>query len=87
MRPYARIARLAQAIAAACGARFGQLGEAANASAAILGGAVPSGGGLNARAMVEQPRKAYLLLNVEPSLDHGDAGAGACARAGARPSR
>ena len=67
---YARIARLAQAIAAATSARFGQIGEAAKSVGGYLARAVPSGGGLDARAMVEQPRKLYLSLNNEPSLDH-----------------
>ncbi|MCL4185430.1 MAG: NADH-quinone oxidoreductase subunit NuoG, partial [Burkholderiaceae bacterium] len=67
---YARIARLAQAIATATAARFGQIGEAANSVGGYLARAVPSGGGLDARAMVEQPRSLYLLLNNEPGLDH-----------------
>jgi len=67
---YACIARLGQAIAAAAGARFGQIGEAANSVGGYLARAVPSAGGLDARAMVEQPRNLYLLLNVEPTLDH-----------------
>ena len=67
---YARIARLAQAIAAAGAARFGQIGDAANSVGGYLARAVPSAGGLDARAMVEQPRSLYLLLNNEPTLDH-----------------
>jgi NADH-quinone oxidoreductase subunit G len=67
---YARIARLAQAIAAATGTRFGQVGDAANSVGGYLARAVPSAGGLDARAMVEQPRGLYLLLNNEPALDH-----------------
>ena len=51
-------------------ARFGLIGEAANSVGGYLARAVPSGGGLDARAMLEQPRKLYLLLNVEPRLDH-----------------
>ena len=67
---YARIARLAQAVAVATGARFGQVGDAANSVGGYLARAVPSAGGLDARAMVEQPRSLYLLLNNEPALDH-----------------
>src|SRR5690606_15652269 len=67
---YARIARLGLAIAAATGARFGQVGDAANSVGGYLARAVPSAGGLDARAMVEQPRGLYLLLNNEPTLDH-----------------
>src|SRR5262249_10179281 len=37
-----------------------------------LANAFPAHGGLNARAMVEQPRKAYLLWNLEPEYDHAD---------------
>lgn len=37
-----------------------------------LAGAVPSADGLNALAMVQQPRKAYLLLGLEPDLDHSN---------------
>jgi NADH-quinone oxidoreductase subunit G len=66
----ARLLRLAQAIAQACGATLGHLGESANAVGAVLAGAVPQAGGLNARAMVEAPRALYVLLNNEPSLDH-----------------
>ncbi len=67
---YGTLARLGDAIAQACGARFGQVGDAANAVGGYLARAVPSDGGLDARAMVEQPRKLYLLLNNEPTLDH-----------------
>jgi len=66
-----RLLRLAQAIAFACGATVGHFGEAANSVGAWLAGAVPSGSGLDARAMVESPRALYVLLNNEPSLDHG----------------
>ena len=66
-----RLLCLAQAIAAACGATLGHFGEAANSVGAWLAGAVPTGPGLDARAMVESPRALYLLLNNEPSLDHG----------------
>ncbi|MEN9773123.1 MAG: dehydrogenase chain [Pseudomonadota bacterium] len=65
------ILRLAQALAQACGATVGHLVEGANGVGAWLAGAVPLQGGLNARAMVESPRSLYLLLNNEPSLDHG----------------
>ncbi len=68
---FGRIARLAHAIAAATGARFGYLTEAANTVGGWLAGAVPEAGrGRNARQMVEQPLRAYVTLNVEPGLDH-----------------
>ncbi len=67
---YARIAMLAQAIADAAGARFGVIGEGANSVGGYLAGATPRDGGLDALAMFAQPRKLYLLANVEPGLDH-----------------
>ncbi len=36
---------------------------------AHLVGALPGEGGLNAREVFEQPRKGYVLLNVEPEFD------------------
>ncbi|OGS90737.1 MAG: NADH-quinone oxidoreductase subunit G [Gallionellales bacterium GWA2_60_18] len=71
----AQIALLAEQIAALCGARFGYLGEAANSVGGYLAGAVPFGGsvqGMNAAQMLATPRKAYVLLNVEPELDMHD---------------
>ena len=68
----AQIAAICEQIALLCEARFGFLGEAANSVGGYLAGAVPFNGGatgMNARAMLESPRKAYLLLNVEPELD------------------
>ena len=68
---YADIYALAQAIAAMADAIFGVMGEAANSVGAYIAGAAPVGGkkGLNASAMLTTPRKAYLLLGVEPELD------------------
>ncbi|MBP7467005.1 MAG: NADH-quinone oxidoreductase subunit G [Thauera sp.] len=60
---------LAQEIARLTGGSFGFIGEAANSVGGYLAGAVPGEGGLNASAMIEQPRKAYVLMNVEPDLD------------------
>jgi NADH-quinone oxidoreductase subunit G len=69
----AQIAVLAGQIAALCEAKFGYLGEAANSVGGYLAGAVPSGAkGMNAAQMLAAPRKAYLLLNVEPELDMHD---------------
>jgi NADH-quinone oxidoreductase subunit G len=59
----------AQALASVLGARFGFLGEAANSVGGYLAGAIPGAGGLNARGMLEQPRKAYLLFNTELEYD------------------
>ncbi len=58
-----------QWIATATGATVGVLGEAANATGGYVVGAYPKKGGLNAREMIEQPRKAYWLWNVEPDYD------------------
>ncbi|TSA16093.1 MAG: NADH-quinone oxidoreductase subunit G [Betaproteobacteria bacterium] len=65
----AQLRLLAQELARLLGAEFGVLGEAANSVGGYLARAVPGAGGLNAAAMLAEPRKAYLLLNVEPELD------------------
>jgi NADH-quinone oxidoreductase subunit G len=63
---------LARWIAAQTGATAGVLGEAANSVGAQLVDAVPGAGGLDVAGMLAQPRKALLLLNVEPVLDLAD---------------
>jgi NADH-quinone oxidoreductase subunit G len=65
----AQIAVLAEKIAALCGVKFGYLGEAANSVGGYLASAVPGAKGMNAAQMLSSPRKAYVLLNVEPELD------------------
>jgi len=60
---------LAQYIAELSSGEFGFLGEAANSVGGYLAQAHPGANGLNAGAMLASPRKAYLLLNVEPELD------------------
>ncbi|OFZ67278.1 MAG: NADH-quinone oxidoreductase subunit G [Betaproteobacteria bacterium RBG_16_56_24] len=67
-----QIALLSGQIAALCGAKFGFLGEAANSVGGYLAGAVPGAKGMNAAQMLASPRKAYILLNVEPELDMHD---------------
>jgi NADH-quinone oxidoreductase subunit G len=70
-----QIALLAEQIAVLAGAKFGYLGGAANSVGGYLAGAVPFGGavqGMSAAAMLAKPRKAYILLNVEPELDMAD---------------
>jgi len=59
----------AQWIARATGATLGVLTDSANAMGGHIVNARPVNGGLNARQMVEQPRAAYLLWNVEPDYD------------------
>lgn len=81
--PQASLIRyLAQKIATLTGAKLGYMTSGANAAGAWMAGAVPhreAGGfqakqiGLNAYAMLQKPRKAYLLLNVEPDLDCANA--------------
>ena len=63
---------LAQQVAAAVNGKFGFLGEAANSVGGYLAAAVPGAKGMNAAQMMATPRKAYLLLNVEPELDMHD---------------
>jgi NADH-quinone oxidoreductase subunit G len=65
----AQIHALAQFIAQAIGATLGFLTEAANSIGGTLAGAFPRQDGLNAAAMLAHPRKAYILLNVDPELD------------------
>jgi NADH-quinone oxidoreductase subunit G len=50
-------------------ARFGYLTEAANTVGGYIAKAFPANGA-NARTIVEQPRKAYMLMNVEGELDY-----------------
>ncbi|AOK30186.1 MULTISPECIES: NADH-quinone oxidoreductase subunit NuoG [Burkholderia] len=69
---FAQIHALAQWIADNTGATLGFLTEAANTVGAHLVGALPGEGGLNARDAFAQPRKGYVLLNVEPEFDTAD---------------
>jgi len=65
---------LGLALAEAAGARFGFLGEAANSVGGYIAECVPMGtpAGKNARRMLDDPLKAYLLLGVEAELDTHD---------------
>jgi NADH-quinone oxidoreductase subunit G len=63
---------LAEWIADNSGAGFGYLTEAANTVGGYLAKAYSINGaanGANALSLLRQPRKAYLLLNLEPELD------------------
>ncbi|MDP1982612.1 MAG: NADH-quinone oxidoreductase subunit NuoG [Sulfuritalea sp.] len=60
---------LAGPIAAALGGKFGFLGEAANSVGGYVAKAVPAAGGLDAVAMLKDPRQAYVVLGAEPELD------------------
>ncbi len=89
---FAQLRALAGFVALRSGAAFGYLPEAANSVGGWLAGAVPhrlpGGGksatvGLDARAMLESPRKAYVLVGVEPELDCWDGAAALNALRGA----
>jgi NADH-quinone oxidoreductase subunit G len=58
---------LAQELARLTNGTLGYLGESGNVVGGYVAGASPSGA--NARQMFEQPRKAYVLLGLEPELD------------------
>ena len=69
---------LAAAIAEATDSSLGFLSDGANSAGAWLAGAIPhrrAGGGsiaepgLHAQAMLESPRKAYVLMNFDPEYD------------------
>ena len=75
---YADLRAVAAGIAELTGAVLGQLSEGANSAGAALAGVLPHrdvGGvvreraGRDLREMFEAPRKAYLLLGVEPDTD------------------
>jgi NADH-quinone oxidoreductase subunit G len=81
---FAQLRALAGFVALQSGARLGYLPEAANSVGGWLVGALPHrapGGqiaptvGLDTRSMLESPRKAYVLLGVEPELDCWDGAA------------
>jgi NADH-quinone oxidoreductase subunit G len=74
---------LAQSIAESTGATLGFLGDAANSIGGTIAGAFPRQGGLNAAAMLAEPRKAYVILNADPELDTADPAATRAALAAA----
>ncbi|MDP2825248.1 MAG: NADH-quinone oxidoreductase subunit NuoG [Sulfuritalea sp.] len=67
---------LAQQLAGLLGGSFGFLGEAANSVggyvAKALPGMVNGTAGLNAAAMLKDPRQAYVVVGAEPELDCAD---------------
>lgn len=78
---FERLRVLADAIARASDANFGLLSDGANAAGAWLAGAVPhrqAGGapssapGLDAAAMLTEPRRAFFLYGIEPEYDSYD---------------
>jgi NADH-quinone oxidoreductase subunit G len=75
---FSEIRRLAAELAKMTGAKLGYLSEGANSAGASLVGFLPhreAGGaeleakGYDTQAMLESPRRAYMLLNVEPDQD------------------
>jgi NADH-quinone oxidoreductase subunit G len=76
---FADLRALAAALAQITGASLGRLAEGGNAAGAYLAGAIPhreagakpvAQPGLSARAMLENPLRAYLLFGgLEPSID------------------
>ncbi|HXF78109.1 MAG TPA: NADH-quinone oxidoreductase subunit NuoG [Usitatibacter sp.] len=70
---FAAILAIAHEIGRLAGASVGVLPDGANAVGAALVGAVPRGKGLDAGAMMAQPRRAYLVAGVEPEHDMGPA--------------
>jgi NADH-quinone oxidoreductase subunit G len=89
---YAALRALAVLIGELCTANVGSLSDGANAAGAWLAGAIPHRGaaaascaqsGLDARAMLAQPRRAYVLLGVESEFDCHDP---ALARAALAPA-
>jgi NADH-quinone oxidoreductase subunit G len=75
---YSDIRALAAALAKLTGASLGVLSEGSNSVGAALAGALPHRGaggkalaraGLDAQAMIESPRGAYVLFGIEPSQD------------------
>ena len=68
----ATLQALAGQLAKALGGKFGFLGEAANSVGGYAAKAVPGASGLNAAAMIKDPRQAYVVLGAEPELDCAD---------------
>lgn len=78
---YAVLLAIAQEIGRLTGATVGVLPDGANAVGAHLAGAVPAGGGLDARAMIESPRRGYLVAGIEAELEMGPKALAAVAEA------
>jgi NADH-quinone oxidoreductase subunit G len=66
---------LARFVAEATGAAYNELPVGANALGLARLGVLPGNGGLDAQAMLAQPRKSYLLYGVEPPHDFADGAA------------
>ncbi|MCK9379526.1 MAG: NADH-quinone oxidoreductase subunit NuoG [Sulfuritalea sp.] len=68
----ATLQALGHRLASVLGGSFGFLGEAANSVGGYVAKAVPGAGGLNAAAMLKEPRQAYVVVGAEPELDCAD---------------
>jgi NADH-quinone oxidoreductase subunit G len=68
-RDASQLFALAGTLARITGARLGCLTESANSIGAEIADARPRTDGLNAQAMLDDPRKAYLILHAEPEFD------------------
>lgn len=66
---YAMIYAAAQQLAEKTGAKLGVLSQAANSVGADVLGFVPRDNGASLPEMLAQPKKAVLLMNVEPEYD------------------
>jgi NADH-quinone oxidoreductase subunit G len=66
---YAVLVAIAREIARLAGARFGVLAQNANSVGARLVGAFPAADGMDTRAMVRDPRKAWIVAGFEPERD------------------
>ncbi|MDA8416908.1 MAG: NADH-quinone oxidoreductase subunit NuoG [Betaproteobacteria bacterium] len=77
---YATLYRIAQVLAEMVEQPLGQLPQAANSVGASLAGALPHRGpfyihepsGLDFMAQCRQPRRAYVVMGIEPELDCAD---------------
>jgi NADH-quinone oxidoreductase subunit G len=68
----AALQALAQLVGQLTGAKVGFLGEAANSVGGYVARALPTGAGRNAARMLDEPRRACVLINVEPEFDCAD---------------
>ena len=66
---FAEIYAAAQSLAQECGAKFGILPQAANSVAADMLEIRPTKGGNSLQEMLATPKKAVILVNVEPLAD------------------
>ncbi|HEY3521853.1 MAG TPA: NADH-quinone oxidoreductase subunit NuoG, partial [Rhodanobacteraceae bacterium] len=68
----ATLRALARGIASATGAAFNELPDGANAIGLAQMNVLPDDGALDARVVLQQPRRAYILYGAEPPHDFAD---------------